>query len=163
MGIKPKKLHTTKIINELTDKLQEILKIPATQNIAKNRMDFPMHEQSISNSSTEAITRGMIQNINRDIPFYPDPIYRPPPKPKENLQLPRIESKTDVSPRIDLKFEENLLYHEGIISETYQRPDKSYFQEPRELENLVNIGRLVQNFLLKQADIDKILKNNSNK
>ena len=26
-----------------------------------------------------------IQNINRDIPFYPDPIYRPPPKPKENL------------------------------------------------------------------------------
>ena len=31
-------------------------KIPATQNIAKNRKDFPMHEQSISNSKTEAIT-----------------------------------------------------------------------------------------------------------
>ena len=46
-------------------------------------MDFPMHEQSISNFSTEAITLGMIQNINRDIPFYPDPIYRPPPKPKK--------------------------------------------------------------------------------
>ena len=28
----------------------------------------------------------------------------------------------------------------------------------KELENLVNTGRLVQNFLLKQADIDKILK-----
>ena len=62
-----------------------MLKIPTTQNIPKNRMDFPMHEQSISNPSTEAITRGMIQNINRDIPFCPDPIYRPPPKPKENL------------------------------------------------------------------------------
>ena len=72
--------------------------------------------------------------------------------------MPRIESKTDVSLRIDLEFEENLLYQEGIISETYQRPDKSYFQEPRELENLVNMGRLVQKFLLKQADIDKILK-----
>ena len=43
-------------MDELTDKLEEILKIPATQNIAKNRMDFPMHEQSISNSKTEAIT-----------------------------------------------------------------------------------------------------------
>ena len=43
-----------------------------------------MHEQSISNSKTEAITQGMIQ-IYREIPFYPDPIYRPPPKPTENL------------------------------------------------------------------------------
>ena len=44
-----------------------------------------MHEQSISNSKTEAITWGMTQNINREIPFYPDPIYRPPPKSPENL------------------------------------------------------------------------------
>ena len=36
--------------------------------------------------------------------------------------------------------------------------DKSYFQEPKELESLVNTSRLVQNFLPKQADIDKILK-----
>ena len=45
-----------------------------------------------------------------------------------------------------------------MISETYQRSDKSYFQELQELENLVNMGRLVQKFLLKQTDIDKILK-----
>ena len=63
-----------------------------------------------------------------------------------------------MSPRIDLEFEANLLYQEEIISETYQRPDKSYFKEPRELENLVNTSRLVQKFLPKQADIDKILK-----
>ena len=87
----------------------------------------------------------MIQNINREIPFYLDPICRPPPKPKENLQLPRTESKTDVSLRINLEFEENSLYKEGIISKAYQRPDKSCFQEPEELENLVNTGRLVQN------------------
>ena len=48
-------------------------------------------------------------------------------------------------PGIDLEFEENSLYQEGIISETYQRPDKSHFQEPKELENLINMGRLVQN------------------
>ena len=40
----------------------------------------------------------------------------------------------------------------------YQRPDKSYFQEPKELESLVNMSRLVQKFLPKQADTDKILK-----
>ena len=37
-------------------------------------------------------------------------------------------------------------------------PDKSYFQELNELESLVNMSRLVQKFLPKQADIDKILK-----
>ena len=40
----------------------------------------------------------------------------------------------------------------------YQILDKSYFQEPQELESLINTGRLVQKFLLKQADIDKKLK-----
>ena len=123
-----------------------------------NRIDFLMHEQSINNSKTEAIPQGMIQNINREIPFYPDPIYRPPPKPPENLPSPRIESKTDVSSRIELEFEENLPYEEGLISETYQRPDESYFQGPKELENLVNMGSLVQQFLPKQADINEILK-----
>ena len=69
----------------------------------------------------------MRQNINREIPFYPEPSYGPPPKPTEILWSLRIESKTDVSPRIDLEFDNNSLYQEGIISETYQRPDKSYF------------------------------------
>ena len=40
----------------------------------------------------------------------------------------------------------------------YQRPDKSYFQEPRELESLINTGRQGQKFLPKQADIDQILE-----
>ena len=57
-----------------------------------------------------------------------------------------------------MECEENLLYQEGIISKTYQRLDKSDFQEVKELENVVNMDRLVQKFLLKQADIDKILK-----
>ena len=40
----------------------------------------------------------------------------------------------------------------------YQRPDKSYFQEPPELQGLVSTGRLVKKCLPKQADIDKISK-----
>ena len=47
--------------------------------------DFPLQEQSIS-SKTEAITRGTIQDRNNELPFYPDPIYRHPPRPPENLQ-----------------------------------------------------------------------------
>ena len=58
--------------------------IPTTQNVAKNRMDFPVQEQSVTNK-TEAITRGMVQDKNRELSFYADPIYRPPPRPPENL------------------------------------------------------------------------------
>ena len=45
-----------------------------------------------------------------------------------------------------------------MISETYQRADKSYSQEHQELEGLINTGRLIQEFLLKPADINKIFK-----
>ena len=54
------------------------------QNVTKDRKDFPVQEQSITNK-TEAITGGMIQE-KIELPFYPDPIYRPPPRPPENLQ-----------------------------------------------------------------------------
>ena len=33
-----------------------------------------------------------------------------------------------------MDFEENFLYQEGLRSETYQRPDRSCFQELLELE-----------------------------
>ena len=46
-----------------------------------------------------------------------------------------------------------------MISEIYQDWIRSYYQEPQELESLINTGRLVQTFLPKEADIDKILKN----
>ena len=57
-----------------------------------------------------------------------------------------------------MDFKENSPFQEGVISETYQRPDKSYFQEPQEWDSLINTSRLVQKFLLKQTYIDKILK-----
>ena len=60
--------------------------------------------------------------------------------------------------KTDIEFEENSAYQEGIIYEAYRRPEKSYLKEPKELESLVNTSRLVQRFLPKQADIDKILK-----
>ena len=57
----------------------------------------------------------------------------------------------------EIKFEENSSHQEGIISETYERPDKSYIQEPTELKDLIDTTKLIQKFLPKQVDIDKIL------
>ena len=59
---------------------------------------------------------------------------------------------------IDIDFKENSPHQEGIISELYQRPNKTYFQEPKDLESLVNTNNLMQMFLPKQTVIDKILK-----
>ena len=56
-----------------------------------------------------------------------------------------------------INFEENSSHQEGIISETYERPDKSYIQKPTELKDLIETTKLIQRFLPKQADIDKIL------
>ena len=39
---------------------------------------------------------------------------------------------------IDIDFEENSPHQKGIISKLYQRPNKTYFQEPKDLERLVN-------------------------
>ena len=57
-----------------------------------------------------------------------------------------------------MDFEENSPFQEGVISEIYQRPNMSYFQESPELDSLMSRGKLVQKILPKQADIDKILK-----
>ena len=53
--------------------------------------------------------------------------------------------------------EENSTFQEGIISEIYERPDMSYVQEPQELKDLRDTTKLIQKFLPKQTDIDKIL------
>ena len=80
------------------------------------------------------------------------------PRPPENVWPGSPENKSVIKPKIDVEFEENSLHQEGIISEFYQRPDKSYLQQLKNLENLVNTGNLVQKFLPKQTDRDKILK-----
>ena len=54
-------------------------KVPMIQNITKHSMDFPVPEQLVTDK-TEEITRRTIWDKNREPPFYPDPIYRPPSK-----------------------------------------------------------------------------------
>ena len=74
------------------------------------------------------------------------------------MQIAHLPMTQFWSTDINLDFEENSPFLEEVISEMFQRPDKSFFQDPKELDNLINTGNLIQTFLPKQADIDKILK-----
>ena len=44
------------------------------------------------------------------------------------------------------------------MSEMFQRLDKYFFQEPKELGDLINKGNFIHKYLPKQMDIDKIFK-----
>ena len=72
-----------------------------------------------------------------------------------------IQDDRQIDLELDLEinkdFEENSPYQEEI-SEIYQRPDKSQIVDPPELIDLVNTERIVQKYLPKQTDIDRILK-----
>ena len=57
----------------------------------------------------------------------------------------------------NLDFEENSSHQEGIITEMYKSPDKSYLEQPQELSDLVDSTKLIHKYLPKQVDIDKIM------
>ena len=105
----------------------------------------------------------IIQQIGPKLQHRPSPLYhdlhtRPPPKPP-NLTDPLDSWKDLLDNDLDRKveIEENSPFQEGIISETYERPDSSYVQEPQELKDLINTTKLIQKCLPKQTDIGKIL------
>ena len=76
---------------------------------------------------------------------------RPPPKPPDQLI-----NKQDIG-NTKMDIEENSPFQENIISEIYARPNKSYFQEPIKLKDLIDTRNIIR-FLPKQTDIDKILE-----
>ena len=95
---------------------------------------------------------------HRPSPPYHDPHARPPPRPpdvNDPIDSWKDLLDNDLNRKIDI--EENSPFQEGIISETYERLDTSYIQEPYELTDLIDTTKLIQKFLPKQMDIDKIL------
>ena len=69
------------------------------------------------------------------------------PRSQESSQS--SSSVENINPDNNLDLEENSPFQEGVISETFQRPDKSFFQDPKELDNLMNMGNLIQRFFTK--------------
>ena len=77
--------------------------------------------------------------------MYPEPFVRPLPKPPELIDKTEPKQSTKLDPNLD--FEENSPHQEGIILETYINPDKTHFERPQELTDLVNTTKLVQKYL----------------
>ena len=107
-------------------------------------------------NSTQGTNSACDRSVNNNNPFLPDvplpldPLLKPSPLQNTN--------NTKSGSNINLDFEENSPFQEGIISETFQRLDKSFFQNPKDLEGLIDKGNLIHKFLPKQTDIDKILE-----
>ena len=107
----------------------------------------------MSDGIESKMPKSMIDILRSEmLPPYVIPQIRPPPKPPDNLP------KKQVVESLKIEIEENTPFQESIISEVYERPDKSYFQELIELKDLIDTNNIVQQFLPKQTDIDKILE-----
>ena len=94
-----------------------------------------------------------------DVPFHLDPLLRYPTQPiKQNMTHEQnTQNVQNINPNINFDFKENSP-QEDVISETFQRLDISFFQDPKELGDLIDKGSLVHKYLPKQMDIDKILE-----
>ena len=135
--------------SELSEKIPGETKIETRKSNHANSI-APMH--SIKNAN-EGMTH--TRPLIPDVPFYQGSTYRPPPKLIRS-QIPQIQKSsqssnssesTNINTEINIDFEENSPIQEGVISEAYQRPDKSFFQEPQELSSLIKSSNLVQKFL----------------
>ena len=138
-------LRTVRPLPEPTNQLQSHVQ---SQNLARHHLIDPTHfPQQIGPKIQHGPT-----------PSYHDPYARPPPKPPD-ISDPLDSWKDLLDSDLDRKveIEENLPFQEGIIWEIYERPDNSYMQEPQELTDLIDTTKLIQNYLPKQMDIDKIL------
>ena len=71
---------------------------------------------------------------------------------KQNMASPN-----DQNTEINLDIEEYSPFQEGVILELIQRLDKSFFQNPKRLEDIIDMNNHIHKFLPRQMDIDKIL------
>ena len=79
------------------------------QNVTKDSTAFPVSKQ-LKTNETATITTKQILSINTEQTFHPDLIYRPFPRPLQNLQPNSPESKPDTQSKIDAEFVENSLH-----------------------------------------------------
>ena len=126
-------------INQSINKASNLSwKIPGRTEIETRKTNH-MHTKDLTHSINNA--NGKMTNKNPlipDVPFHPGPVYKPLPQLiKQNVSYPQSsQSSTNIDNiNPNFNFEENSAFQEGIMSETFQRLDKSFFQEPKELGN----------------------------
>ena len=140
-------------INQASNLLQ---KIPGRTEIETRKTN---HVHSTHNMNDK------MANTNPLIPdgaFYPGPVYRPPSKPIiQNMTHAQSSQGSNINNNnsdINFDFKENSPFQEGVVSKRFQRLDKSFFQEPKELGDLINKGNTIHKYLPKQTDTDRILE-----
>ena len=76
-----------------------------------------MHDRGINND----------RSFPPDVLLHLDPLHKPLPKQQNADKFSPINQNTTIN--LDIK--ENSPFQEGIISETIQRPDKTFFSKPK--------------------------------
>ena len=142
-GVKPPMKKTT--TDSTSKKVQDIKPV-----IIDDDQNIP--NQTETNSSTIRDIKSPIKCVPNQT--YPQPAIRPPPRPPDPSE-PNHKVTAGVEPNLD--FEESSPHQEGIITETYESPDKSYLEQPQELSDLVDSTKLIHKYLPKQVDTDKMM------
>ena len=137
-------------INQLSNLSQEI---PGRTEIETRKTN---HMPSIDPTHSINNVDDRIPNNNPLMPdaaFHPGPVFRPPSKPiKQNVtHVQSLQNTKDINPNINFNFEENSPFQEGFMSEMFQRLDKSFFQEPKELGDLINKENFINKYQNKQT------------
>ena len=137
--------HEPDCIDQLPDVTR---RISERSEIATGKTNIPQHTNT-------ACDRGVNNDklFSPDVLLHLDPLRTPLPKQQNVDKLFPTSKDTG----INLDIEENSPFQESIISETIQRPDKTFFQNLKRLEDIIDTGNLIHKFLPRQTDIDKIL------
>ena len=120
-----------------------------------------MHSKDLTHSINNA--NGKMTNKNPlipDVPFHLGPLYKPLPELiKQNVSYPQSSQSSNnidnINPNFD--FEENSPFQDGFMSETFPRPDKSFFQESKNWETSQR-ENFIHKYFPKQTDIDKMIE-----
>ena len=128
--------------SDVTRRISERSKI-VTRKTNHSQHTNAMHDRGINND----------KSFSPDVLLHLDSLYKPLLK-QQNVDKVIL---TNQNTGINLDIEENPPFQEGVISETIQRLDKTFFQNPKRLEDIIDMGNLIHKFLPRQMDIDKIL------
>ena len=121
-------------------------RIPERSKMATGITNNPQHTNAMHD-----------RGINNDKSFSTDVLLHPLHRPLLRQQNVEKAIPNNNSSSNNLDMEENSPFQEGIISETIQRPDKTFFQKPKSLDDIIDTGTLMHKFLPKQMDINRIL------
>ena len=109
-------------------------KISERSKIATGKTNNPQHTNAVHD-----------RGINNDKSFSPDVLLHLDPLHTPLLRQQNLDKlfPTSQDTGINLDIEENSPFQGGIISETIQRPDKTFFRNPKRLEDIIDMGNLI--------------------